>query len=156
MKTATLTEQQNYHASITANASAKKVFEEICKVNEWWTAKFEGSAKKLNDVFTVHFGETFVTFKIVDVIPNEIIVWLVTDCHLPWLRDKKEWNETKVVFEILQERESTKIDLTHVGLTPEVECYHGCEKGWDFFFRKSLLKLITTGKGMADTPIAER
>jgi hypothetical protein len=156
MKTAAITKQQNYHASITVNASPKKAFEKICEVSDWWTPNFEGSAKRLNDVFTVRFGETIVTFKIVDFIPNEIIVWLVTDSYLHWLSDKSEWNNTKVVFEILQEEISTTIEMTHVGLMPEIECYKNCEKGWDFFIRQSLFKLITTGKGLPDTPIALR
>jgi len=156
MKTATLSKQQNYQASITANVSAKEAFEKICHVNEWWTANFEGSAKKLNDIFTVRFGETFVTFKIVDVIPNEIIVWHVTDCHLHWLSDKTEWNGTKVVFEISEQSNSTRIDMTHVGLMPDIECYENCEKGWDFFIKQSLLKLIKTGKGLPDMPTALR
>jgi hypothetical protein len=156
MKTATLTEPQNYHASIITNVGSKEAFEKICKVNDWWTANFEGSAKKLNDIFTVRFGETFVTFKILDAIPNKKIVWYVTDCLLPWLKDKKEWNDTKVVFEISENSGEIRIDMTHVGLMPEIECYENSKKGWDFFFRQSLLRLITTGKGLPDTPAALR
>ncbi|HEY4195645.1 MAG TPA: hypothetical protein VGM63_08915 [Mucilaginibacter sp.] len=54
----------------------------------------EGASEKLNDVFTVRFdGGTFVIFKVTESIPGEKIAWLVTDCYLPWLKDKTEWKK---------------------------------------------------------------
>ena len=111
---------QDYHSSITVNMPAAQAFDNICNVAGWWTENIEGGSKKLNDVFTVYFGETFVTFKIIEVIPKKKIVWLVTDCDLPWLNDKKEWKNTEVVWEISTHNNSTQIDMTHVGLTPEL------------------------------------
>ena len=43
--------------------------------------------------------------------------------------NKKEWNNTEVVFEISSESNKTKIHFTHIGLVPGVECYAACEKG---------------------------
>ncbi len=37
--------------------------------------------------------------------------------------------------------------LDSIGLSPEVECYEGCVKGWDQYFKGNLFKLLTTGKG---------
>jgi len=148
MKTATLTEQQNYHSSIVVNAKANEAYNKISHVNEWWAANFEGSAKNAGDVFTVRWGETFVTFKIADAVPGKTVTWVVTDCHLPWLKDKKEWNDTKVVFEISEENGVTKVDMTHIGLTPEVECYGDCETGWNHYIKKSLPKFIEEGLGV--------
>ena len=148
MKTATITEQQNYHSSIVVNANANEAYDKISHINEWWASNFEGSAKNLGDVFTVRWGETFVTFKIAEAIPGKTVTWLVTDCHLPWLNDKKKWNDTKVVFEISEKNNATKIDMTHIGLTPEVECYQDCEAGWNHYIKKSLPKFINDGLGV--------
>jgi hypothetical protein len=148
MKTATLTEQQNYHSSIVVNANATEAYNKISHVNEWWAANFEGGAKNTGDVFTVRWGETFVTFKIAEAIAGKTVTWMVTDCHLPWLNDKKEWNDTKVVFEISQKDNATKIDMTHIGLTPEVECYQDCQTGWNHYIKKSLPKFIEEGMGV--------
>ena len=106
--------------------------------------------KSTNDIFTTHFGETFVTFKVVEVVPQKKIVWLVTDCYLHWLKDKTEWTNTKLSFEISTENDETKILFTHIGLAPEVECYNDCRKGWDQYIKDSLLKLITEGKGLPE------
>ena len=148
MKAATLTEQQNYHSSIAVNASAMEVFDKISRVNEWWAANFEGSAKNVGDVFKIWWGETTVTFKIMEAIPGRKVTWLVTDCNLPWLKDIKEWKDTEVVFEISEENGATKVDMTHVGLTPEVECFENCQAGWNHYIKKSLFKFIEQGQGV--------
>ena len=92
--------KQDYNASITVNATAQEAFKSINSVSDWWTPSFEGHQEKLNDVFTVRFGETFITVKIVELIPDRKIVWHVIDCNKPWLKDKKEWKDTKISFEI--------------------------------------------------------
>lgn len=140
--------EKNYHSSIRADITSKEAFDKINNVSGWWTENIEGSSEKLNDVFTVHFGETFVTFKIIESIPYKKIVWLVTDCHIPWLKDKKEWSNTKINWDISAEHGSVTIDMTHIGLVPGVECYNECEKGWNYYIQDSLFKLITEHKGV--------
>jgi len=141
-------EQQNYHCSITANITAKEAFEGINNVSEWWAKKLEGSLQKLNDVFTTRFGETFVTFKVIEFIPHKKIVWLVTDCNLHWISDKKEWNDTRISFEISTKGDSTRIDMTHFGLFPGRECFNDCEVGWNHHIKESLSMLLTQHEGL--------
>ena len=140
--------KQDYTATILVKATANKAFKSINQVAAWWTENIEGSSEKLNDVFTIHFGETFVTMKIVESVPDKKIVWNVTDCYLHWLADKKEWKNTEIVFEISAEGDSTRIQFTHIGLTPQAECYDSCVKGWDQYIKDSLAKLINEGKGL--------
>lgn len=66
-----------------------------------------------------------------------------------WLKDKKEWNDTDVVFELLPENNSTKINFTNVGLQPQVECYNDCVKGWNEYVKGSILQLLNEGKGQS-------
>ena len=150
-------ENKNYHKSIIVNISAEEAMKKISQVNLWWKKDFKGSAEKLNDTFTVPFTEpSFVDFIVSELIPDKKIVWKVTDCYLPWFRDKKEWNNTEVVFQLSGEstrpddtigQGSTKIDFTHIGLVPEVECYDVCEKGWNGHIH-TLDQLINDGKGL--------
>jgi len=141
-------DQQNYQSSIAADFTPAEAFNAIRKVNEWWVRNIDGSTEKLNDVFTVHFGETFVTFKVTESIPDKKTAWLVTDCYLPWLKDKTEWNGTTVRFEISALGDETQVTMTHIGLTPEVECFAACEAGWNEHFKESLLKLLTEHAGI--------
>ena len=140
-------EQKNYHCSIAANITPEQAYSGIANVAGWWAKNFKGKALNLGDIFTVQFGETNVTFEIIEAIPGKKVVWKVTDCYLHWLNDKTEWNGTTIVWEITTANGMTKIDMTHVGLTPVVECYNDCKKGWDGHITGSLFKLVTEGFG---------
>ena len=141
------TEKKNFHRTITVNASPEETMKKISEVNGWWAKNFTGKAEKLNDKFSVRFGDTFVDFQISELIPNQKVVWTVTDCNLHWIKDKKEWKGTEVVFEISGKKNETQIDFTHIGLVPGVECYDACETGWTGHFQLSLAKFINEGKG---------
>ena len=139
---------QDYQISITVNATAHEAFKSISSVSQWWTEDLEGSSQKLNDEFTVRFGDIHASKqKVIEVIPDKKVVWLVTDSKLNFLEDKREWTNTKIVFEILTRNNQTQIRFTHIGLVPEAECYDSCVKGWDQYIKGSLFKLLIEGKG---------
>lgn len=137
----------DFTCSITAPVTADEAMSAISHVELWWTKNFKGSAKNLNDVFTVTFGETFVDFRIAELIPDAKVVWAVTDCNLHWQNNKTEWNGTKVIYELSSAGGETTINFTHQGLQPQVECYANCSKGWTEHITESLLKLLTEGVG---------
>jgi hypothetical protein len=140
--------KQDFTATILVKATANKAFKSINDVAAWWTENIEGPTEKLNDVFTIHWGEDFVKIKIAESIPEKRVVWDVIDCHLHWLADNKEWKGTQIVFDLSTEGDSARIQFTHVGLEPQVECYDMCVKGWTQYFTDSLAKLINEGKGL--------
>ena len=142
--------EQDYHTSITVNATAPEAFKSINNIPGWWTADFEGNSEKPGDVFTVRFGETFITLQVVEPIPGKKIIWQVIDCYKHWLKDKKEWLGTKMIWEISAEENGTQISFTHIGLVPGIECYNGCEKAWNFYINESLFKLLTEEKGVPE------
>jgi len=142
--------QQDFSYSLMVNASAKEAMKKIAQVNLWWAKDFKGHADKLNDEFSVHFGDTFVNFRISEVIPDKKIAWLVTECNLHWINDKKEWKNTECIWTLTENGGNTQIDFVHKGLTPEVECYDSCKPGWTHHIKDSLLKLIDEGKGFPE------
>lgn len=140
--------KQDYNVSITVNATAQEAFKSINSVTKWWTEHLEGNSQKLNDEFTVRFGDVHVsTQKLVEVIPDKKVVWLVTKSKLNFVENKHEWTDTKIIFEISNKDNKTKVDFTHVGLVPVVQCYDGCSGAWGEYIKGSLFKLITEGKG---------
>lgn len=139
--------QQDYTATIQVNANAKEAFQKISNVGDWWAKTFKGKASHKGDHFSVRFGETTVDFDIKEAIPDKKIVWHVSDCYLHWLKDKTEWTGTEVVWEISSENNHSEIKMTHVGLTPDVECFKDCQKGWNEHVKSSLVKLINENKG---------
>ena len=142
--------EQDYSASVTANIPAQEATERINRVADWWTANFTGDSGEAGDAFTVRFGETFVDFAVVELVPAKRIVWRVTDCNLHFIEDKKEWRDTHVVFDISSDGPVTTVRMSHAGLVPEVECYEVCRKGWNFCITESLQKLLTENQGIPD------
>lgn len=138
---------EDYNVSITVDATAHEAFESINSISKWWTEDVEGSSQKPGDEFTVRFGDIHVsTQKIIEVIPDKKVVWLVTDSKLNFIKDKDEWTKTTIEFDISNIDNKTQIHFTHFGLVPEVECYNSCKKGWNYYI-ESLYKLLTEGKG---------
>ena len=143
--------KQDYQITLTVNATAGEAFNCINNDSNWWTENIEGNSLKLNDEFTVRFEDVhYSRQKLVEVIPQQRIVWLVTDSNLSWLVDKHEWTNTKISFDISSTDNKTHILFTHIGLVPGIECYTDCSNAWSQFIQQSLLSLINTGKGYPD------
>ena len=66
---------------------------------------------------------------------------------MSFVKDKTEWNGTKVIFDITKKGDKTEVRFTHVGLVPQYECYDACTDAWSGYIKGSLRNLITKGKG---------
>ena len=82
------------------------------------------------------------------MIPNKKSIWLATESKLNFIKDKSEWTNTTISFEISNHDNKTQISFTHFGLAPNVECYNSCVKGRTYFINESLFTLLTEGKEM--------
>jgi len=146
-------EKNDFTSSISAKISASEAIKKINNVPEWWGVSFTGNANNQNDTFTVKMGgDSFFNFTVTELIPDKKVVWLVTDCNMPWYSDKKEWTDTQLIFELNDHNGFTELTFTHVGLTPNVECYKDCEPGWTHWIKTSLFSYFTTGKGVFRAP----
>lgn len=139
---------KDYSVSIKVNASAEQAYEAINNVSGWWTENLEGRSQKLDDEFTVSFGDVHVsTQKLVELIPGKKIAWLVTNSRLNFIADKTEWTGTKIIFEISEKGKETEIRFTHLGLIPAIECFEACSNAWGDYITNSLRKFVNTGEG---------
>jgi hypothetical protein len=146
-------EKNNFNCSISANISSSEIINKISNLPGWWGITFSGSAEKQNDTFNVKMsGDSFFNFTVTELIPGKKVVWLVTDCNMPWYTDKKEWAGTRLIFDIRENNSGTELTFTHEGLTPEVECYNDCAPGWTHWIKTSLFSYITTGEGVFRQP----
>ncbi|MEO8392668.1 MAG: hypothetical protein ABI700_06720 [Chloroflexota bacterium] len=140
--------QQNYSAIFVVDQSPAAAFAAINNVRGWWTENVEGSTHKLNDEFEVRFGDVhYSKQKLVEVVPDAKVVWLVEDSALNFIHDQSEWTGTHVMFEIAQKGDQTEVRFTHLGLVPVIECYDACSNAWGGYITGSLRSLITTGQG---------
>ncbi len=115
-----MTNNKNFKTNITTHVSPHEAFVAICNVNKWWAIHFAGTTEKLQDSFTVRFGETYGIFEVTELVPDKKIVWHTKDSYLHWAKDKGEWINTKIVFEISEQDNATIIDMTHIGLVPKM------------------------------------
>lgn len=140
--------EKDFTTTISVEQTPMEVFDAINQVSSWWQGEIEGSTLKTGDEFSyrmkdIHFSKQ----KVLELVPAEKIVWLVTDSQLNFVDNKTEWTGTKIVFEISESNNQTLLHFTHQGLVPDFECYGGCSRGWSGLITKSLYNLITTGKG---------
>jgi hypothetical protein len=146
-------EKSDFTSSISARISAVEAVKRISNVPGWWGITFSGSSEKQNDEFVVKMGgDSFFNFTVAELIPGKRVVWLVADCNMPWYSDKKEWSNTKLIFDLTEQNGVTELKFTHEGLTPNVECYGDCAPGWTHWIKTSLLSYLTTGKGVFREP----
>ena len=139
---------QNYTATFTVDQTPKEVFAAITNVRGWWSGNIEGGTDKLGDEFTYRYEDVhYSKQKITELIPGKKLSWLVLDSYLSFVKDKAEWNGTKVIFDITKKGDKTELRFTHVGLVPQYECYDACTDAWSGYIKGSLRNLITKGKG---------
>jgi uncharacterized protein YndB with AHSA1/START domain len=139
---------EDFTTTILVDQTPKEVFDAILNVRGWWSEEIEGSTDELNAEFDYHYEDVHRSkMKIVELIPNKKVVWLVLDNYFKFTKDETEWKGTKITFEIAEKDGKTALCFTHVGLVPEYECYEVCREGWSTYIHNSLHSLITTGKG---------
>jgi hypothetical protein len=148
MKKERVNNDQDYTAAFTVDQTPMRAFDAINDVRGWWSGNIEGGTDKLGDVFTYRYEDIhYSKQKITEFVPGKKVVWLVLDSYLNFIKDKTEWNGTKIVFEVSKKGAKTEVRFTHRGLVPEVECYGACSDAWGSYIRGSLRGLVTTGKG---------
>ncbi|MFT3701771.1 MAG: SRPBCC domain-containing protein [Agriterribacter sp.] len=127
---------KNYTYSFTTKKSPKEVFELLQNVEEWWSGIYEetitGKSQKPGDEFSFSAGGGmhFSKQKLAELIPNQKIVWQVTESNLSFLKKPKEWENTNIVFDISEKGKDTQVTFTHKGLEPGIECYDSCSNAW--------------------------
>lgn len=138
----------DFTTTLLVDQTPEEAFNAITNVRGWWSEEIEGETAKLNDEFTYHYEDVhYCQIKLIEVIPNQKVVWFVKYNYFKFTKDKSEWTGTKMSFEIAKKENKTEIRFTHHGLVPEFECYDICNNAWTQYIQLSLKSLMTTGIG---------
>jgi hypothetical protein len=138
------------HFSLTfqVDKSPQEVFNIALNVRGWWQGIYEEDIKGKFDkpgdefIFRAGGGAHYSKQRLIEMIPDQRIAWVVTESKLSFLDKTDEWNGTKIIFDISRVGNKTQVTFTHEGLTPEIECYDACSEGWSRYMHEKFLGLI--------------
>lgn len=71
------------------------------------------------------------------VCKNSLVDWLE--------KDKHEWTDKKMIFEITTIGDKTVLRSTLGELFPDLECYKKGEQSWNTYIKEKLFTFITKG-----------
>src|SRR5882757_6452733 len=101
---------QDFNTTFSVDQTPKGAFNAINNVRGWWSENIEGGTDQLNDEFTYQRTDLHkCTMKLIEVIPNKKVVWLVLDNYFSFTEDKTEWIGTKIEFEISEKENKTQV-----------------------------------------------
>jgi uncharacterized protein YciI/uncharacterized protein YndB with AHSA1/START domain len=143
------TTAKSFSVSFEIPKLPKEVFEAITHgVPNWWGGTdYSGCSAKLNDEFIInHPGAHYSKQKLIEVVPDEKVVWYVEESKLNWLKVQDEWTNTKMVFEIMHTGYSSILHFKHEGLVPQKESYTRCSEGWGLVIKEWLFDFVVNGK----------
>lgn len=129
-------ENKNFQYGFTTSKKSSEVFAYLINPKNWWVGLFgetiEGKSENVNDEFSFRAGNGvhYSNQRLIELVANQKIVWLVTESNLSFLKNTNEWAGTKICFDIEQVGDKTKATFTHIGLVPPIECYGGCSSAW--------------------------
>jgi len=139
---------QDFTATFTVDESPEDVFAAINDVRAWWSGDIEGTTDTLGEVWTYRYQDIhYSKQQITELVPGKRVAWHVLDGYLNFTEDKTEWTGTDIAFDIAQTDDKTEVRFTHLGLTPEFECFDNCSSAWSFYITGSLRELIAAGAG---------
>jgi uncharacterized protein YndB with AHSA1/START domain len=134
---------QDYQSRVTLTASPDVVFEALTTTEGlagWWTP-VTGDGLTGGEL-TFSFGPAAQAVMRVDAAERGAGVrWTNLACIV------EDWVGTTVHFDIeATPAGGTELRFRHAGLTPRLECYSDCQRGWGHFI-PSLRAYVETGTG---------
>jgi hypothetical protein len=137
-----------FSVTITVYNSVEEAFAGVMDLRGWWLAEPDGEFAKVGDTFVFDVpGAHCTNHVLTELVPNERVVWRVSEGWMGFVKDTTEWDGTDTVFEVSRVGDTTQVRFTHVGLVPSLECFVSCSTNWHAAITGSLRDLITTGTG---------
>jgi hypothetical protein len=138
--------QADLTVTITVDATPEEVVAAIGDVASWWTGDIEGDSTTVGGTFTYRYGAMHRSTQVVTELTGQRVVWHVEDAELAFTSTGDDWIGTDIVFDVAAAEGGTRVRFTHVGITPEVECFDRCSPAWSHYVATNLAQRITSGR----------
>lgn len=133
---------EDFRRMKTFTGSPERVFAALGTtegVSGWWGPTLGSPAQ--GTAFAVGFGGDRRIDLVATRVQPEQVVWTVEETPFT-----PEWAGTTIVFDIAPTEGGSELRFSHVGLTPQLECFDMCEEGWTHYLT-SLVSYVDTGAG---------
>lgn len=138
------TEAPSYQAQVQFSKAPEVVFDALTSLSGvagWWSP-VTGSAAAGGELSLVHRHDDPLVMSVDTADQSRMVVWTVLSYPL-----NPEWVGTRITFLLRPSQNGgTTLEFRHQGLTPQLECYEHCSRGWDHFI-PSLRDYVETGTG---------
>lgn len=138
----------DYTTSIIVAKDATHALACIQNFRGWWSEEIAGDTDVPGSTFFYHYKDVHLCrIRLEELVANQHVVYRVLENEFSFTRDKTEWVNSRLIFELVPTADGTRITFTHEGLTPQDECYNVCNEAWTSYIHGSLKALIETGQG---------
>lgn len=138
----------DYHADVTINAPLDTVFAAVSSVaglSGWWATDTSGSPEPGSQL-RFSFSDGAAVMRVEDRTPT-LERWTCLGHS-----GQPEWDHTTVTFRLTEVSPAvTRLQFTHGGLRPQLDCYGHCSAGWNYLMG-SLASYAETGTGYPVAP----
>ncbi len=135
----------SYRQSFTVPLAPAEAHDRASQLDMWWNAMIEGATGELGDISVVDVpGLHHCALEVVESVPGKCIAWQVRETGHE--HEIVDWVGTRIVIDLEPREEGTRVQFTHLGLTPELDCHDGCSRAWDYHLDVGLWPLLTDSK----------
>lgn len=142
----------DFRAEVLYDAPAESVFAAVADPGAWWCAGAPAVGDQGAELRLDWSATDFVVLRVDELEPPRAMRWTCVAQHDRNLPRADEWVGTSIAFRLAPEAGGTRLEVVHEGLTPQLECFEACDRGWDFFLRRSLRALVEAGEGLPYRP----
>jgi uncharacterized protein YndB with AHSA1/START domain len=137
------TQAPNYQSQVRFSKPPDVVFDALTSLDGlagWWSP-VTGSGAAGGELRFTHKHEDALAIRVDAADRPRSVAWTVLAYVL-----KPEWAGTEITFRLRPGDAGTTLEFRHEGLTPQLECYEHCSRGWEHFL-PSLRDYVETGTG---------
>ena len=128
-----MTSDNSYTKTLAVAATPEKVFAALTdpdQVTAWWSAKSTTGSGETGGELQITFGteERPTVMRVLAAHRPDVVVWEVTSSPLI-----PDWEGTQPTFTMATTEDGCRLNFTHHGLAPTLECFELCNVDWGRF-----------------------
>lgn len=140
-----MNQRNDYTYSFTSDLDPTTAMTLTSDPKTWWNDMIVGDASNVGDVFDFDVpGLHHARFIVSHVDPGQFLASEVKPTHAE--HELAEWSDTRLEFRFAEEAGRTRVEFTHRGLTPALECHRVCSTAWTYHLTAGLEALLNGGK----------